>query len=419
MELSSTSGTLLAAFLLLPACAFGQQNYQPAKVTTLAGDTLRGYINYRGWDRNPHVVSFKPELQAPEQLFHPLDIKGFSVSNERYAGARVSAESSPQELSNLSTTATPSYRADTVFLRALVAGPKSLYEYRAPNSYTFFYIQQENAFDLLVYKRYKGPVEGSVVVQLNNTYWDQLARYLADCPRMEQLKGISYSASSLQRTFASYYACTNRTPAFRFHSKTNHQLGLLAGVTRSNLSFSDVKNPEYPMLDSYTQVGPTGGVYYNVSLPGNLGHFSFNNDVLFTSFKGSGSRDGYTSASYYSTTTIALELAYLKLNSLLRFTQPLGAGALFINAGISNGYAVQVKSEKTVHQKFYSSERTSTTELFTDFRRYEQGLVAGMGACFKRISLEARYEYSNGFLKYANFSSGFDRYSLLVGCRLR
>lgn len=71
MHLPSTLRAALVAFLLLPACAFGQQNYQPAKVTTLAGDTLRGFINYRGWDRNPRVVSFKPDLQAPEQLFHP------------------------------------------------------------------------------------------------------------------------------------------------------------------------------------------------------------------------------------------------------------------------------------------------------------------------------------------------------------
>lgn len=420
MHLPSTLRAALVALLLLPACAFGQQNYQPAKVTTLAGDTLRGFINYRGWDRNPRVVSFKPDLQAPEQLFHPLDIKEFSVSNERYAGAKVKVEDSPQDLDKLSTTATPSYRADTVFLRALIAGPKSLYQYKMTNaSRTYFYIQQGSSFDLLVYKRYKQPGDGPAVVQSNNTYQDQLSLYLADCPTMERrLKGARYVASSLQRLFADYYAGTSRPLAFQLRSKTTHQLGLLAGISRTNLSFSDVKNSAYPTLDSYTQVGPTGGVYYYVSLPGNLGHFSLNNDVLFTFFKSSGSRDDFTSTTNYGTTTVSLELAYLKLNTLLRFTQPLGAGAIFINAGISNAYAVRVKSEKNVRQTFYSSERTSTTALFPDLRRYEQGLVAGIGASFKKVSAEARYEYSNGFLFSKELSSGFDRYSLLVGYRL-
>jgi hypothetical protein len=141
--------------------------------------------------------------------------------------------------------------------------------------------------------------------------------------------------------------------------------------------------------------------------------------LLFTSFKGSGSREDFTSTSNYSTTTVSLELAYLKLNTMLRFTQPLGSGAIFINAGISNAYAIQVKSEKTVRERFYSSERTSTAELFPGLRRYEQGLVAGIGASYKKISAKARYEYSNGFLAYEQLSSGFDRYSLLVGYRLR
>lgn len=74
--------------------------------------------------------------------------------------------------------------------------------------------------------------------------------------------------------------------------------------------------------------------------------------MLFTSFKSSGSRNDFTSTSNYSTTTVSLELAYTKLNMLLRFTQPLDNGAISINAGISNVYAIQVKSEKTVRQTF-------------------------------------------------------------------
>lgn len=420
MRLFSILRLVLAALLLLPATAFGQQNYQPAKITTLTGDTLRGFINYRGWDRNPRVVSFKPNLQAPEQLLHPLEIRAFSVSNEQYAGAQVRIDDSPQDLDKLSTTALPLYRTDTVFLRALIVGPKSLYRYKTANATrSYFYIQQGGGFELLVYKRYRQPGDGAIVVQSNNTYQDQLARYLADCPTMtRRLKETNYFASSLQHTFASYYACTSRPVAFQLRSKTTHQFGLLAGVSRTNLSFSDVTNPAYPTFDSYTQTGPTGGIYYTVSLPGNLGHFSLANDLLFTSFKASGSRNDITSTSNNSTTTVALELTYLKLNTLLRFTQTLGSGAIFINAGISNAYAIRAKSEKTVRQQFYSSERTSTTELFPDFRRYEQGLVAGVGTSFKRLSAEARCEYSNGFLLSRQLSSGFDRYSLLVGYRL-
>ena len=421
MKLPSTLRAVLAAFLLLlPACAFGQQNYQPAKVTTLAGDTLRGYINDRGWDQNPRVVSFKTDLQASEQLFHPLDIKGFSVSNERYAGAKVNIEVSSQDLDKLSPTPTPSLQADTAFLRALVSGAKSLYQYKKVNTSIYFYIQQGNSFDLLVYKRYKRPGEGPVEVKNNNTFQTQLELYLPDCPTTtRRLKATRYSASSLQHVFADYYACTSRPVTFPLRRKNRNQLGILAGISRATLVFSDPTNPAYPTFDSYTHTGPTGGLYYYVPLPGTLGHFSVNNDVIFTSFKGSGSRKNVVSTSEYSTTTFSLELAYLKLNTLLRFTQPVGAGTIFINAGISNAYAMQLKSEKSVRQQFYSTERTTTSELFPNPRRYEQGLVAGVGASFKKLSAEARYETSNGFLVYYDLGSAVGRYSLLVGYRFR
>ena len=420
MQLSVTLSAVFTAILLLPAGAFGQQNYQPAKVITLADDTLRGYINYRSWDQNPRTVSFKPDLQAPEQHFRALDIKGFSVSSEQYAGARISVENSSQELNNLTTTATPSYRADTVFLRTLVAGPKSLYECKDANGYHFFYVRQDGGrYDLLVFKRYKAPGDGAPVVQLNNTFRDQLARYLADCPSIEpKLKAITYTASALQRAFASYYACTSQALSFQHRSKIKHQVGVLAGIAQTRLLFSNVKNPEYPTFDSYTQVRPTGGIYYTVSLPGSL-RFSVSNAVVFSSFSGSGylEQPGSTS-SIYRKTTASMSLSYLKLHTLLRYTRPLGAGAVFINAGVSNGYAIQVESEKVVRERFYSSETTTTTKLFSGFRRYEQGLVAGIGGSFARLSAEARYEYSNGFHLSQELGSGFDRYSLLVGFRL-
>ncbi|GAA4056130.1 hypothetical protein GCM10022409_49280 [Hymenobacter glaciei] len=420
MKLFTTLSAAWALFLLLPACALGQQNFQPAKVTTLAGDTLRGFINYRGWDRNPRTVSFKPDLQAPEQQFRPLDIKGFSVSSEQYAGARVSVENSPQELNDLSSTATPSYRADTVFLRALVAGPKSLYEYKDANGYNFFYTKQGGSYDLLVFKRYKAPGYRSEVVQLNTTFRDQLAGYLADCPGIEpKLKAIGYTANALQRTFAGYYACTRQPLAFQRRSTIKQQFGVLGGVCLTNVVFSDVKNPEYPTFDSYTQIRPTGGIYYNVSLPGSLGRFSVSNALVFNSFSASGYHEEISPyGNTHRKTSSSLALSYLKLHSLLRISQPLGVGAIFINAGVSNGYAIQIKSEKTVREKFYSTETTTTSELFSSFRRYEQCLVAGIGASYKRLSAEGRFEYSNGFLPYKGFSAGFDRYELLLGYRL-
>ena len=85
MEIPSTrfaKQALLALFILLPVWAFGQQNFQPAKITTLTGDTLRGFIDYRGWNKNPLFITFKAGEQATPKILRPLDIKEFQVSGE-------------------------------------------------------------------------------------------------------------------------------------------------------------------------------------------------------------------------------------------------------------------------------------------------------------------------------------------------
>lgn len=412
---------LLAVLALLPGQAFSQPNYQPAKITTLAGDTIQGFIDYRGWAKNPQSIAFKLNQQAPVQTFRPLNIKGFKVSNETYASGQISIEDSPQRLEELSTSATPILHPDTTFLKVLAAGSKSLYQYsQAGSGREYFYIEQKGIFELLVYKRYRQMVDGAILVRSNNQYQQQLLQYLSPCTAIKQrLRTGRYDASSLQRLFAAYYAaCANQQPAFLETHKTHHQAGILVGATSATLGFSTSTHIYYPVLDSYTSYGPTGGLFYYIPLPGSLGRFSFNNDLTFSSFKSAGSSTATVSPDNYTNTSVSLKFSYLKLNTLIRFTQPVGTGAFFINAGISNGYALQNQNEKTVATKFYTSSTTKTTAAFTDFRRYEQGIVIGIGASIKLLSAEARYERSNGFLDYNDLSSSFKRFSLLVGYRL-
>jgi hypothetical protein len=406
---------ILALSTLLPTRAFGQQNFQPGSITTLSGDTLGGFIDYRGWDRNPRVISFKPNLQAPTQSFRPLAIKGFRVNNEQYIGRQIMIDESSDNLGALTESATLILRPDTAFLQGLAIGTRSLYRHKKDER-EYLYIEQQGAINLLVYKRFK-PLVNSTVIQYNNAYHQQLADYLADCPAAaRQAQTLYYAASSVQRLFKTYYACTTQQ-AFLQHRKLRTQAGVLLGATQTQLSFTGDAQRSPPELNGYTSYGPSGGVFFYVFFPGNREHFSLNNDLTYTAFQAAGSTTQTTSADISSTTNYSLALTYLKLNTLVRFTRPIGSGAVFVNAGISNGYAFQTKNEQVVASKFYSTSTTKAGEIFL-LRRYEQGLVAGVGGSIKRLSVEARYERSNGFLDIVSLASSFERYSLLVGYRL-
>ena len=415
MKLTATPFAVLTALLLFPTWVFGQQNYQPAKITTLAGDTLRGFVDYRGWDKNPRTITFKATEQAPAQTFRPLDIQGFSVQNEQYKGAQVVIETSPASLADLPDSPTPTFRPDTTFLLGVVTGSRSLYQY-STGFREYFYIEQQGKFDLLVYKRFKLP-SSNTIVRFNTTYREQLAQYLTDCPAIEQqLKTVGYIANSLQKLFTNYLTCTHQ-PAVILKKQNAFQAGLLVGVTHTTLDFHTAYPSYIPDFASHTTYSPTGGVYFYLPVPGSLNHFSINNELTFNSYKASNTKTNFTSADNYSIVDNSLQLSYLKLNTIVRFTQPVGAGTIFINAGMSNGYAFRAKIEQTIFQNFYASQQITTKDLF-DIRQYEQGLVVGAGGSVKRISAEARYEHSSGFLDAILISSSFNRLSLLLGYRL-
>ena len=415
MKYCSTLYAALAATSLLSTSAFGQQNFQPAKVITLTGDTLRGFVDYRGWDTNPRLIGFKADLQAPLQSFRPLDIKEFRVSNEQYIGCRVAIENSPTSLEALSVSPAPIFQTDTTFLQAVVTGPRSLYRYKTDGR-VYLYTENQGKFDLLIYKRFKPSAN---LLRSNNTFREQLATYLADCPAVaEKTRTLLYATSNVQRLFRAYYACTSQRPVLH-KQKLRLQVGVLVGATHTTLRFnaSPQRATPPPTFDSYTANGPTGGLFFHLPFAGSLNRFSINNDFTFNSFKTAGSSTQTTSPDNSTTTSYSLALTYLKLNTLLRFTRPIGTGALFINAGISNGYAVQTQNEQVAVSRFYSTHRTTTGEIFP-VQRYEQGFVVGLGGSLNRVSAEARYERSNGFLALGSLSSSFERFTLLVGYRL-
>ena len=423
--MKKSTNCLLAALVTLlfyPGATWAQANLQPAKVATLAGDTLRGFIDYRGWDNSPLVITFRAALQAPDQTFRPLDIKGFRVGGDQYVSGTVAVDTSSNALETLTMTPVPLLRTKNLFLKVLVAGSKGLFRYKSDeNSRTYFYIGQPGSLDLLVYKRFKPRSVGAVVVQHNNQYRQQLDQYLAACPAVAaRALTVDYYAGALQRLFADYYAtCASTESVVVARSKRPKQFGAFLGLTRTTLGFSNPQSLIYPVLDRYTQMAPTGGLYLNVPLLSNLSQITSYNEVLFTSFKGSGTTTTTNSLTGATTTTsIALATTYLKLNAMLRYTRAVGPGTWFLNGGFSYGYAMSVQNEKTVTTKFSSTERTTTGEAFPGLRLHEQGLVGGIGGSVLRLSAELRVEASNGFLNYSELSANFRRYSLLVGYRL-
>ena len=100
---------LTTCFLQLVA----QNNYQPGFVVENNGDTVKGSIDYKRWDRSPTKISFKSVTQS--KVYSPLDITSFKVANEIYISAIVDVDRSPHKIAEADNSPNPIYEKDTVF----------------------------------------------------------------------------------------------------------------------------------------------------------------------------------------------------------------------------------------------------------------------------------------------------------------
>lgn len=166
--------TILFFLLLLPNCLLAQENYKPATVVTITGDTLKGYINYQEWLKNPETVSFKASPQANARLLTPANSRYVEITGlEAYRSYAGPITMNYVELSRLSKSPEFITATDTVFLKVLEDGEYlSLLVYTDAVKTRYFVADKENsAVQELLYLRYR---DGSNNLKQISQYRGQL-----------------------------------------------------------------------------------------------------------------------------------------------------------------------------------------------------------------------------------------------------
>ena len=101
---------------------FAQSNFKPGIIFTIAGDNIQGEIDFRNWEKNPKIISFKNFENKQVLEITPDEIQGFSVAEEVYISARVETEALSKD--HLDQSPYIETITETVFLQTLVSGKK-------------------------------------------------------------------------------------------------------------------------------------------------------------------------------------------------------------------------------------------------------------------------------------------------------
>lgn len=412
--------TLFVVVLFIYYNAICNENYQPGYIITLNKDTLHGYIDYKNWGKNPSIISFKEISNGSKINYTPLSIREFGVANETYVSAMVEDEISSLNLNELNYSSEPQINIDTVFLQALIIGTKSLYLNNDKRGREQLYIKQDSAYELLIYKKYLIEKDGGPFETENKGYQNQLAEYLSDYAEIEdKLKNIKYDHNDLQKVFYSYYKNVPGNIAYaKKKDKLLVEFRLLLGGTLTSLTFKSSNHPSLVDADYSKSLNFAGGISLDVLMPRNFKKWSLNNELIYTSYKINGSINEYSNPDDYKITNTTFGYSYIKLINTLRYKFSMKNFSMYINGGISNGYAVGVINQKEVDTKFYSTHTTETGKALDDTRKYEQGFVLGLGSKFKKYSFEIRYERGNGMSEYSMVGSYTNKFYCLFGFKL-
>ena len=414
-------------FLFLVLTGYSQQNYLPGIIVKLKGDTLRGLINYQNSEKNPLNIYFRSDMNHEPDIFSPQEVQSFMVANEIYISAAVSINEGFYGTQELGNSPEIILRTETVFLQALVRGNKSLYYLKDSKGREQFYVELDSRYELLIYHKYlknltnSGDIAGANTITEDKKYIGQLSYYLSDCPKIQSgLRNLKLSKQSLVKLFRQYYDCMNVKAEYEKKSdETRADFGVIGGLSLTSLKFKADEGSFDALVNSDFPVSPgvAFGIYYNKKLSRNLGRFSLHNELFFSNYKTEAFYKVVVNENRYVNNNISLGGIFIKMNNMLQYSFPVKSVSLFVRLGISNGFNLSETNQNNVEYVFYSTTTEKTIPAIDGTRKYAFGLVGGIGAGYKRFSLDIKYEHNSGMSDMPALASPVGIFYVMVGYR--
>ena len=398
--------------------SFAQKNFIQGTVTNNHGETIKGLIDYKNWDRNPKQVSFKESLEAEIQIFSADQIREFSTNNEIYIGAIVKVDDASNSTGKLTFNSQIKYRTDTVFLLVLSRGSKTLFHYKDKIGRDHFFIEYDGLPQLLIYKRYLVNVGGSNRAAANNAYLGQLKIYLTECENLNfENDNVKYSINSLQRLFAEYFDCTSSELEFsKAREEFQSDIGVLLGGTMTKLFFESNFYPQLVNVDFPKSFNPTVGIFFDFYIPRTLRKWSINNELLYTSYKTDGRYIEQINANTSNIYEVEFAFSFIKFNTMFRYHLEASEDIkFFANMGYGAGAARNATNFQRKTSTFYGTTRISEQDAIPAIRKTELGWSFGLGLNFAKLSLQFKYEPNGGMSQVGTLGSRIRRYYLFLG----
>jgi hypothetical protein len=318
-------------------------------------------------------------------------IKEFKIFNySKFVRKTVKMDLSNESISNLSTNKYPEFVERTLFLRVLIEGNSSLYQYESNGFLKFFYTKNNSEqVEQLVYKNY---YVANNTVATNNQFKQQLWMDLkCEAIEMNTVEKLEYSKNSLMKFFKKYNECTNPGSLIADGKKEKKDLFNLSIRPRINNSSVSVQNllVSSSKVDFNNELDFGFGVEAEFIFPFNKNKWAFAIEPTYQSF----SSEKTINSDYIGGTKLIVNVDYSSIElplSLRHYFFFNKSSKLFINAS----YVLDFSFNSSI------SFKAPNNFIYNNLKIKSNGNFAlGIGYKFEdKYSMEMRYQFDRDLL---------------------
>ncbi|WP_179020094.1 outer membrane beta-barrel protein [Winogradskyella forsetii] len=227
-----------AFFILFSILSFSQINYEKGYYIDEANEKINCLIKNVDWVNNPDAINIKYSDEDKPKTLSIDNIKEFEIYDKhRYIRKEVNLDISGINLSNMSSTRNPILEVRTIFLKVILSGELSLYEYRNAEILRFFYsLNDVKEFEPLIYKSYKLN-NGSIG---ENESFKQELLFNLKCNDLsnKEFENLRYKRESLIKLFKKYSSC--RSLEYKEFSKDSKKYDFFNLKIKPGISFASM-----------------------------------------------------------------------------------------------------------------------------------------------------------------------------------
>lgn len=241
------------------------------------------------WKNNPTEFEYKLSETDKSQKADITSVQEFGLDNfSKYIRATVNLERSRDNINELSNDRNLVFEEEVLFLKVLIEGKASLYQYQEYKVSKYFYSVENSSIEQLIFKKY---LVNGTKIGVNNGFRGQIWNDLP-CPAFERtdIERLQYLKKELVRIFIEYNEC-QAVDFINYETKKQRELLNIAIRPRLNRSSMTTQNSILipgNRIEFESKVGIGVGIEAEFILPFNKDTWAFIIEPTYQQFSSTG-----------------------------------------------------------------------------------------------------------------------------------